>query len=475
MLVTEQFSVDQMATLKLYNTKTRSKERFAPINSRNVGMYVCGPTVYDRAHIGNARPVVVFDVLFRLLKFLFGEKAVTYVRNITDVDDKIISRAIQENRSVEEITAETIEWFQSDTRYLKTLPPTHEPRATDFISEMTNMIKELINLEHAYVAKDGQVFFSVNSFPDYGTLSNQSTKDMIAGSRVDVDQQKRDPLDFVLWKPVKISSTGWESPWGFGRPGWHIECSAMARAMLGERFDIHGGGIDLVFPHHENEIAQSICANNTAGFANFWLHNGFVNIEGEKMSKSLGNFLTVDDLKKQGLNGDVVRFILMNTHYRQPLDWTTRKIMEASKIIERWQKLAKKTMFKSKSSIPSDGVMKALLDDLNTPLAIAELHQLIKNQEYERFLSSAQFLGLLLPTQINEQRTTNDEFGHDYVKLINDLIKDREIARNQKDYEKSDTIRLKLEGAGVIIKDTAAGTTWDLRPFFNPDFLQEKI
>ena len=473
MLGSEHYSIDNMTPLKLYNTKSRSKEEFQPIDPSNVRMYVCGPTVYDHAHIGNARPVVVFDVLFRVLKFLFGEKAVTYVRNITDVDDKIIARAYQEDRSVEDITSEAIEWFQADNRFLKTCQPTYEPRATEFIAEMISMIKKLVDFGNAYVIDDGQVLFSVKSFPEYGNLSNQSVKDMIAGSRIDIDQQKKDPLDFVLWKPVKNSSTGWESPWGFGRPGWHIECSAMTTAILGESFDIHGGGIDLVFPHHENELAQSVCASRTKCFANFWLHNGFVNIEGEKMSKSLGNFLTIDDLRNQKLSGDVVRFILMSTHYRQPLDWTNRKILEAAKIIERWQKTAKQNLSKVKSKLPSGEIMSALFDDLNTPLAIAELHQLIRNQEYEKFVSSAQFLGLLLP-EVDKESTIEDNSVEDrHDKLIMSLIRDREIAREQKDYKKSDEIRLKLAEAGVIIKDTPSGTTWDINSWFDPESLKE--
>ena len=474
MLGSEQYSKDKMTTLKLYNTISRSKEEFKPIDPNNVRMYVCGPTVYDRSHIGNARPVVIFDILFSLLRVLFGVNAVTYVRNITDVDDKIIDRATKENRSVAEITNEAIKWFEIDNRFLRAAPPTHEPRATDFISEMISMIEKLINQGHAYVVSDGQVMFSVKSFPDYGSLSNQSIRDMIAGARIEVDKQKRDPLDFVLWKPVKNTVTGWESPWGLGRPGWHIECSAMTTAILGDSFDIHGGGIDLVFPHHENELAQSICANETSSLANYWLHNGFVNIEGEKMSKSLGNFLTVDDLRNQKIDGDVVRFILMSTHYRQPLDWTNRKIIEASSILKKWQKIAKNASHEITPRVPSKGIMMALLDDLNTPLAIAELHQLVKNQDYKRFLSSANFLGLLLPEQIEDSASKIAEIEDDYAKLINSLINDRETARKEKDYKKSDAIRSQLEKAGVIINDTSTGTTWDLKPGFDSNCLKER-
>lgn len=463
-----------MITLKLYNTISRYKEEFKPIDPNNVRMYVCGPTVYDRSHIGNARPVVIFDILFCLLRVLFGENAVTYVRNITDVDDKIIDRATKENRTVTEITNEAIKWFQIDNRFLRAAPPTHEPRATNFISEMISMIEKLIDQGNAYVVSDGQVLFSVKSFPDYGSLSNQSIRDMIAGSRIEVDKQKRDPLDFVLWKPVKNSVAGWESPWGIGRPGWHIECSAMTRAILGDNFDIHGGGIDLVFPHHENELAQSICANKTSSLANYWLHNGFVNIEGEKMSKSLGNFLTVDDLRNQNIAGDVVRLILMSTHYRQPLDWTNRKIIEASNVMKRWQKIAKNASYTITSKAPSKGIMMALSDDLNTPLAIAELHQLVKNKDYKSFLSSANFLGLLLPEQIENSVSATAEKEGDHAKLINSLLTDRETARKEKDYKKSDAIRSQLEKAGVIINDTSTGTTWDLKPGFDSNYLKER-
>ena len=463
-----------MRILHLYNTRTRSKQQFKPIDPFNVRMYVCGPTVYDRAHIGNGRPVVVFDVLFRLLKFLFGEKSVIYVRNITDVDDKIIARASQENRSIEELTSETIKWFHSDNKFLNACSPTHEPKATDFISEMITMIQKLINFGNAYVSNDGQVFFSVKSHVPYGELSNQSIKDMIAGSRIDVDLNKNDPLDFVLWKPVIKPAMGWESPWGFGRPGWHIECSAMTNAILGEIFDIHGGGIDLVFPHHENEAAQSICANKTKTLANYWLHNGFVNIEGKKMSKSLGNFLTIDDLRKQKLSGDIVRLILLSTHYRQPLDWTNRKVSEASNIIGKWKNFALDRLSATKNKAPSYEVIRALCDDLNTPLAIAELHNLLKNRNYEAFLSSAQFLGLLLPEEKTEFINNDIDINQRDVELIEKLLQERKSARDSKDYEKSDSIRLDLEKAGVAIKDSPKGTTWAIQPRFKPDGLRKR-
>ena len=322
--------------LKIYNTKSKNKEIFKPLDLNNIRMYVCGPTVYDRAHIGNARPVVVFDILYRLLKYLYGEKSVTYVRNITDVDDKIIAKSSAENKSVNEITSETIKWFIEDNNYLNVNKPTHEPKATHYISQMIAMIEVLILKKNAYVLEDGEVLFSVNTFKSYGFLSKQNLESMIVGNRVDIDRRKKNPLDFVLWKPTSKNNIGWDSPWGYGRPGWHIECSAMSKEILGETFDIHGGGIDLIFPHHENETAQSICANNKNSLANYWMHNGFVNIEGQKMSKSLGNYLTVEDLRNKNIDGAVIRFVLLSTHYRQPLDWTNRKVTEAQNIINKW-------------------------------------------------------------------------------------------------------------------------------------------
>ena len=283
----------------LTNSLGNKKEKFIPINPKKIGMYVCGPTVYDNPHIGNARPLVVFDILFKVLKCKYGKSSVTYVRKITDVDDKIIARSSAENKPVNEITSETIKWFIEDNNYLNVNKPTHEPKATQYISQMIAMIEILILNKNAYVLEDGEVLFSVNTFKSYGSLSRQNLESMIVGSRVDIDRRKKNPLDFVLWKPTSRNNIGWDSPWGYGRPGWHIECSAMSKEILGETFDIHGGGIDLIFPHHENETAQSICANNKNSLANYWMHNGFVNIEGQKMSKSLGNYLTVEDLRNK--------------------------------------------------------------------------------------------------------------------------------------------------------------------------------
>ncbi|MFK7745409.1 MAG: cysteine--tRNA ligase, partial [Roseobacter sp.] len=304
-----------MTTLKLYNTRTRRKEDFVPIDADNVQMYVCGPTVYDRAHLGNARPVIVFDVLYRLLRHVYGEDHVTYVRNFTDVDDKINARATESGRTIGEITAETTQWFLDDMAAVGALEPDAMPRATQYITQMVAMIEDLIAKGHAY-AKEGHVLFRVRSYEDYGKLSGRSVDDMIAGARVEVAPFKEDPMDFVLWKPSDDATPGWDSPWGRGRPGWHIECSAMAHDLLGEAFDIHGGGNDLMFPHHENEIAQSRCAGHD--FANVWMHNEMLQVEGKKMSKSLGNFFTVRDLLDQGVPGEVIRFVMLSTHYRKP-------------------------------------------------------------------------------------------------------------------------------------------------------------
>ena len=319
-------------TIKLYNTKSRSKEDFAPIDPKDVRMYVCGPTVYDRAHIGNARPVVVFDTLFRLLRHTYGADHVTYARNFTDVDDKINAKAAETGRSIREITDETIGWYLDDMGALGALEPSVAPRATEYIAEMITMIEELIAKGHAYAA-EGHALFDVNSYEKYGALSGRSVDDMIAGARVEVAPYKQNPMDFVLWKPSTGDQPGWDSPWGYGRPGWHIECSAMARTLFGDRFDIHGGGLDLQFPHHENEIAQSCACCGDDSFANVWMHNEMLQVEGKKMSKSLGNFFSVRELLDQGYAGEVIRFVYLSTHYSKPMDWTDKKAKEAEKTL----------------------------------------------------------------------------------------------------------------------------------------------
>ncbi len=364
-----------MVEIKLTNTATRKKEVFEPLDPDNVRMYVCGPTVYDRAHLGNARPVVVFDVLYRLLKYAAKENGwgkVTYVRNFTDVDDKINARAAESGRPIGAITAETTRWFLDDMAALGALEPDHMPRATEFIPQMVAMIEGLIASGHAYAA-EGHVLFSVESYDAYGKLSGRSVEDMIAGARVEVAPYKKNPMDFVLWKPSTDDLPGWDSPWGRGRPGWHIECSAMSYELLGASFDIHAGGNDLMFPHHENEIAQSCCAHPDGQFARYWLHNEMLQVEGKKMSKSLGNFFTVRDLLDQGVPGEVIRFVFLSTHYRKPMDWTEKKAREAQATLEEIWSLVSN----AKAAHPDQTVIDALADDLNTPLAIAEIHRLV--------------------------------------------------------------------------------------------------
>ncbi|MEM6550011.1 MAG: cysteine--tRNA ligase [Pseudomonadota bacterium] len=452
-----------MTEITLYNSKTRRKERFAPDDPANIGLYVCGPTVYDRAHIGNARPVVVFDVLFRLLRHVYGTGAVRYVRNITDIEDKIIARAAERGIGIDALTAETAGWFQSDMAALGALPPTAEPRATEHVPGMVAIIERLIERGHAYAA-EGHVLFEVATFPEYGALSGRSTDDMIAGARVEVAPYKRDPMDFVLWKPSTAEQPGWQSPWGRGRPGWHIECSAMSEALLGTEFDIHGGGADLQFPHHENEIAQSCCANPGSGFARYWLHNGMIRVEGQKMSKSLGNFITVQDLLAKGIPGEVVRFVILSTHYRSALDWREEKVAEAEKVLRRWRNLAG-----AGAGAADPAVLRALADDLNTPGAMAELHR-IAADDPGRLLASAGRLGLL----------TDDLGGWDEapvaggaaMELISELLVERTTARKAKDFARADAIRDGLIAAGVAVKDTPQGPQPELTPGFDPTKLE---
>jgi len=474
--------------ISLYNTRTRSKAQFRPIDPGNVRMYVCGPTVYDRAHIGNARPVVVFDTLFRLLRHVYGDHAVTYVRNLTDIDDKIIARASESGRPIEAITAETTDWYHADMAALGVLPPTVEPRATAYVPAMVAMIETLIARRHAY-HREGHVLFDVKSYPDYGRLARRSLDEMQAGARVEVAPYKRDPMDFVLWKPSTPDQPGWPSPWGEGRPGWHIECSAMSYKLLGESFDIHGGGIDLVFPHHENEIAQSMCAHPEGRFANVWMHNGFLNVEGEKMSKSLGNFFTVRDLLDRGIPGEVIRFVLLSTHYRQPIDWTEAKVEEATTILRSWRKLTDGIEAVTR---PSSIVVRALSDDLNTPKAITALHELASNPE--ELAASANFMGLLteelggwpwkrrvvseslvFSTRVGfdasegaDTLTSSAEIERQSEKVMN-LLRLREKARATRDFARADAIREALTAAGVKVMDRAGALSeWEIGPDFDP-------
>jgi cysteinyl-tRNA synthetase len=457
--------------LKLYDTLTREKRVFTPIDPARVRMYVCGPTVYDFAHIGNARPVIVFDVLFRLLRHIYGADHVAYVRNITDVDDKINARAAERGVSIRDLTEETYRNFKEDVAALGCLPPTVEPRATEHIEQMKVLIERLVAGGHAYVAEDN-VLFNVPSMPDYGQLSKRPLDEMIAGARVEVAPYKKDAQDFILWKPSKPGEPAWASPAGIatpGRPGWHIECSAMAWKHLGETFDIHGGGIDLVFPHHENEIAQSRCSFSTDVMANYWMHNGFLQVEGEKMSKSLGNFVTIHELLKDW-PGEVVRLNMLRTHYRQPIDWTAKGLEESSKILDGWYDIIGDET--SSSGRPDADFVDALCDDLNTPNALTQLHRVAGDIrglesgpaqiELKRTLrASGMLVGLMAQSrrkfmQAYPRRTVVDEAK------VTSLIEARKQARAAKDFKESDRIRDELAAMGVVLKDSKDGTTWEV-------------
>ena len=437
-----------MTTIRLTNSKTRTKEVFTPMDPKNVRMYVCGPTVYDRAHLGNARPAVVFDVLYRLLRQVYGADHVTYVRNFTDVDDKINARAAATKRPIAEITEETIGWYHDDMDALGILRPTHEPRATGYIAQMIAMIADLIAKGHAYEA-EGHVLFAVESYSEYGSFAGRSLDDMIAGARVEVAPYKRNPMDFVLWKPSSDDLPGWESPWGRGRPGWHIECSAMAYELLGETFDIHGGGNDLQFPHHENEIAQSMCAHPEGGFANVWLHNEMLQVEGKKMSKSLGNFFTVRDLLDQGIPGEVIRFVLLSTQYSKPMDWTEKKWREADAVLRKWHGLVEQV----ETGTVDEAVLSALADDMNTAGAIARLHELAHTGDLAALKGSAALIGLLA-----------DDLG-DWAKrpavdlsLFESRLSDaRAAAMASKDFSEVDRLKAGLLEAGVEVRMSKAG------------------
>ena len=442
-------------SLRLYNTLTRSKEPFEPLDPQNVRMYVCGPTVYDYAHIGNARPAIVFDVLFRLLRHLYGAEHVTYVRNITDIDDKINARALELRgdrnvdilHTVRELTERTYAVYQQDVEALGNLPPTFMPRATAHVPQMIAMIGTLIEAGLAYEA-DGHVLFEVAKKADYGKLSRRPLDEMMAGARVDVAPYKREAMDFVLWKPSDANTPGWESPWGRGRPGWHLECSSMIEATMGETIDIHGGGIDLVFPHHENEIAQSEGAHRGHALARVWMHNGFLNVEGEKMSKSLGNFVTIHDLLADW-PGDVLRFNMLRAHYRQPMDWTLAGMKDSWDTLERWYDVAEPvTAIKH-----GDAFLAALCDDLNTPLAIAELHR----APPEELAGGLSLLGF---NPMSERLVSKKAV--DTVEIAR-AIEARNAARKAKDFKEADRIRDDLLAQGIQLKDRPDGTTWEVR------------
>ena len=439
---------------------------FKPVKNGQVKMYVCGPTVYDFAHIGNARPVVVFDLFYRMFLQSYGEANVTYVRNFTDVDDKINERSKKLGIKIGELTNSTIEDYLFDMDSLGALRPNFMPRATNYIEHMIEMIKKLIESNNAYSDNGGHVLFSVRTFQDYGQLSRRTIEEMKAGARVEVAQNKRDPMDFVLWKPSTENQPGWESPWGRGRPGWHIECSAMSKELLGDSFDIHGGGIDLAFPHHENELAQSLCANPEKSFAKYWLHNGMLTVEGNKMSKSLGNFVTVRELLEDGFSGDAIRLALISSHYRQPLDWTKKRLNECSDTIKRWKDLA---LGKKEIGIQSNEFLEAIYDDLNTPKAISVMHSLAKNGDYEGLLASLRFMGFL-DTRNAENKP---EIETEVKKLVETLIERRKKAKLDKNFELSDHLRDALSDAGIIIKDLKGGVDWEFSDEFNISKLKE--
>jgi len=437
--------------LVIHNTLSREKEPFVPLDPAHIRLYVCGPTVYDYVHIGNARPVVAFDVLYRLLKRRYPK--VTYVRNITDIDDRIIVRAADNKESIDALTARTGDAYQSDMKRLGALPPDVEPRATQYVGQMVAMIARLVGNGHAYAA-DGHVLFSVPSMPDYGRLSRKPRDELIAGARVEVAPYKKDPADFVLWKPSTDAQPGWDSPWGRGRPGWHIECSAMSGSLLGETFDIHAGGLDLIFPHHENEIAQSRSAFGHALMAKYWMHNGFLNISGEKMSKSLGNFFTVHELLDQ-FPGEAIRLLLLSAHYRQPLDFTHEGLQAAKATLDSWYGVLRGKVVGA-AAVPQS-VEDALSDDINTPLAISALHQL---GDPAQLRAGANALGLLQQDAEAWFRWTPAGSSGPSEAEIEAAIAARQAARQAKDFKESDRIRDDMKARGVILEDGPKGTTW---------------
>jgi len=447
----------------LTNNLSNQKEKFIPIDEKKIGMYVCGPTVYDNPHIGNARPLVIFDILFKVLKYKYGKDSISYVRNITDVDDKIIKTSKENNISISDLTKKVINNFTDDCEFLICEKPSEQPKATEHIYLMVEMITQLIDKGFAYESNK-HIYFQVNKFKDYGKLSNKKLEDLIAGSRVEVSDNKKNPEDFVLWKPSTDDEPFWDSPWGKGRPGWHLECSAMAKNFLGSEFDIHGGGIDLLFPHHENEIAQSRCANNTKTFANYWVHNAFVTMSSEKMSKSQGNILRIKDFKDK-INGQIIRLALMSAHYKQPLDWNDKLLEDCKNTIEKWYNVY--LPIKTPSKIPED-MLSPLYDDLNTPGYISNLHKLFdkanegNDNDKKIFTSACNFIGILNQTKIE---WSNFKKKKSMISEEDILVKIelRNKARKSKDYNKADNIRNELLDKGVLIEDKDGKTSWKIK------------
>ena len=456
--------------ISLHNTLLRRKQEFTPIDENNVRMYVCGPTVYDRAHLGNAKTSVVFDVLYRFLCQVYGKDHVTYVSNITDVDDKILNKHKETGKSIREITEQTFQWYLDDMKKLNVLNPNHRPRATEYIQEMIELVKLLLQNGHAYEA-EGHVLFSVDSMPDYGFLSGRSMKEMLAGARIEVADYKKNPADFILWKPSEADQPGWDSPWGYGRPGWHLECSAMSSMLLGASFDIHGGGSDLIFPHHENECAQSCCAHPGSSFAKYWVHAGMLMVDGVKMSKSLGNFYNVDEIISK-YPAEALRLLFLTTHYHQPFNFTFEGLNQAKATLDRfYNALRQNAAVKVEKASPNARLMEALADDVNTPLALSVLHEIVNNlnkSETEadkvryksELIASAEVLGLLYQDPEVWFKGVSDEKGGLSETDIENKIAERLAAKKNRDYALADKIRGELKDAGIVLEDTPSGTTW---------------
>lgn len=454
-----------MPEIYLHNTLKQRKDKFIPIDANNVRMYVCGPTVYDKAHLGNAKTPVVYDVLYRLLCYVYGKEHVTYVSNITDVDDKILNKHKETGKSIREITEQTYNWYIDDMKKLNVLSPNYRPRATEYIPEMIKLVELLLKNGHAYIA-DKQVLFDVDSMPNYGFLSGRSMKEMVAGARVEIADYKKNPADFILWKPSDADQPGWNSPWGYGRPGWHLECSAMSSKLLGNDFDIHGGGSDLIFPHHENECAQSCCAYPGTHFAHYWVHTGMLMINGVKMSKSLGNFYTVDEILAK-YPAEALRLLFLTTHYHQPFNFTFEGLEQAKNILDKfYNALLKNADIPAEKTEPSEKLIAALCDDLNTPLALSYLHETLGNlnkaeTKEERIkykselMANAYMLGLLY----NNAESWFKGAASDDAE-IEALIAKRTEAKKNKDWATADAIRNELKERGIVLEDSAAGTTW---------------
>ena len=453
----------------LHNTLTKRKEKFVPIDEKNVRMYVCGPTVYDRAHLGNAKSAVVFDVLNRILREVYGQKNVTYVSNITDIDDKILNKHKETGKPIAEITTETYNWYLEDMHALNVKDPDFRPKATEFVQEMIELVQTLIDNGHAYIA-NGHVLFDVDSMPKYGFLSGRSMKEMLAGARIEVAEYKKNPADFILWKPSESDQPGWDSPWGYGRPGWHLECSAMSSKYLGNSFDIHGGGSDLIFPHHENECAQSLCAHPNDTFANYWVHAGMLMVDGVKMSKSLGNFHTVKEIIAH-YPAEALRLLFISSHYHQPFNFTFDGLKQAKQVLDKFYNALLKVKDIAISPVdPDQKVMEALTDDINTPLAIAYLHEIVNNlnkatdatekKKYKSvLLASAKVFGLLYqdPESWFKNPVSSTEID---VEQINSLIEERVNAKKEKNWARADEIRNQLKESGILLEDTPNGTSW---------------